>query len=377
MNSSDASRLTALARGGKLLLLAAVAYIAWPYVSDVILLLLLAFLLTTLLLPAVDKLESRLHRRGAAVFVLVGGLLTAIIVFVTRFITGISNEAAMIASDVTSEDVVAFLGTAREWTLARLPEFTRPVAAESWQAMDPERITDSAVTLLASLAKLTAAAGGMFFSGILLVIITSILLYDYRVIRKSIVRLVPNRHLESALRLIAGVEGQTSRYLRGQLTAAATVGLLSMGGLLLLNLFAGANISLVVFLGAVAGLANLIPLAGPILAMAPAIILAVVNNLDNPAALHHHLFGLLPIPSPFFSLDIALVFLLVQQIDNHFVTPRVIGRSVGMHPLAIILALLVGAEAMGPVGMLLAVPVAGTIKVIGAEVMRTRGPVTV
>ena len=124
-------------------------------------------------------------------------------------------------------------------------------------------------------------------------------------------------------------------------------------------------LTLVVFIGIIAGLANLIPLVGPFVGMVPAILIAVMNNLGNEAAIAHKL---IVIPSPFYIFDIILMFIIVQQIDNNIVTPKLIGESVGLHPLMVMIALLIGGTLLGPLGMLLAVPAAGIIKVIGQEI---------
>ncbi len=63
------------------------------------------------------------------------------------------------------------------------------------------------------------------------------------------------------------------------------------------------------------------------------------------------------------------MFTIVQQIDNNFVTPVVVGESVGLHPMAVMLVLLIGGTLLGPLGMLFAVPAAGVIKVILVELI--------
>jgi len=59
--------------------------------------------------------------------------------------------------------------------------------------------------------------------------------------------------------------------------------------------------------------------------------------------------------------------LIVQQIDNNFVTPVLVGESVGLHPIMVMIALLIGGTLIGPLGMLFAVPAAGVLKVIYQE----------
>ena len=74
------------------------------------------------------------------------------------------------------------------------------------------------------------------------------------------------------------------------------------------------------------------------------------------------LFGVLP--SPFFIFDIVLMFLVVQQIEGNLITPALVGKSVGLHPMLVMISLLIGGTILGPLGMLFAVPATGVLKVI-------------
>lgn len=193
------------------------------------------------------------------------------------------------------------------------------------------------------------------------------MLYEYHRFKRTMMTFVPNRYFEMGLRLVRNIEKHVSGYLQGQLLAATSVAILSILGLWLLNTLFNANLSLIIFIGIIAGIANLIPMVGPFAGMVPAILVAVMDNLQNETAISHTLFNFIPIPSPFFILDIILMFIIVQQIDNNLVTPKVVGEKVGMHPMLVIIALLVGANVMGAVGMLVAVPAAGIIRVVFKE----------
>ena len=188
----------------------------------------------------------------------------------------------------------------------------------------------------------------------------------YHDFKRSLVRFIPNKYLEVGLRMIYNIEQQISKYLRGQILAASSVAALSITGLFILNQL-GANITLIVFIGIIAGLANLIPMVGPFIGMIPAILIAIMNNVGSEIALNHQIFNILP--SPFYIFDIILMFIIVQQIDNNFITPLVVGDSVGLHPMAVMLVLLIGGTLIGPLGMLFAIPVAGIIKVISREIV--------
>ena len=167
-------------------------------------------------------------------------------------------------------------------------------------------------------------------------------------------------------RQIYNIEQQISKYLRGQILAASSVSILSILGLLILNK-SGANITLVLFIGVIAGLANLIPMVGPFIGMVPAILIALMNNIGNESAITHQIFSI--VPSPFFILDIIIMFILVQQVDNNFITPLVVGESVGLHPMIVMIVLIIGATLIGPIGMLFAIPTTGVLKVLLREII--------
>ncbi len=94
------------------------------------------------------------------------------------------------------------------------------------------------------------------------------------------------------------------------------------------------------------------------------------NNIGNQAAMGHSIFG--AITSPFYLLDIVLMFLIVQQIEGNLITPALVGKSVGLHPIIVMISLLIGGKILGPLGMLFAVPATGVMKVILTEIAFVR-----
>jgi len=112
-------------------------------------------------------------------------------------------------------------------------------------------------------------------------------------------------------------------------------------------------VSYFIFIGMVAGIANLIPYLGPIVGAVPALTIAIINNPP-------HLGMVL--------LWIGIVFVIVQSIDNSLVSPLVVSKSVNMHPLTVVVAIIIGGNLAGVIGMLFAVPMVGIIKVCISEV---------
>jgi predicted PurR-regulated permease PerM len=141
------------------------------------------------------------------------------------------------------------------------------------------------------------------------------------------------------------VDNVVSKFIRGQLLDGLIVGILSSLGLWIIGL------DFPVLIGMTAGIFNIIPYFGPIIGTVPAVIVGLLSG------------------SPIKALFAVLVLLLVQQLDSAIIAPKVVGESVGLHPVFIILSIIVGGAYFGLLGMLLAVPTAGIIKLL---IMRWR-----
>src|SRR5205085_100322 len=103
-------------------------------------------------------------------------------------------------------------------------------------------------------------------------------------------------------------------------------------------------------LAVIAAVFEIIPVFGPTLAAVPAVIIAFVSG------------------GPIFGLGIAGVYILLQQFENHLIYPLVVTRVVGVPPLLVILALIIGAELAGFLGIILAVPLAATIQELARDI---------
>lgn len=151
--------------------------------------------------------------------------------------------------------------------------------------------------------------------------------------------MVPLRRRQEVLKLGSRINTALTRFIRGQLVVALLVGILSALGFLLIDL----NFALL--MGLVTGIANVIPYFGPIIGGVPVVILGL---LDSPGK----------------ALWAVLVVFVVQQVESGIITPKIVGDSVGIHPVFIILSLFIAAKFFGIVGMLFAVPVAAIIKIL-------------
>ncbi|MEE2876789.1 MAG: AI-2E family transporter [Candidatus Neomarinimicrobiota bacterium] len=349
------------------LVAAGFVWFIWPYVSNVLLIIVFAFLFTTVLLSSVDGLERKIHSRGISVLLITVTVLAGIGIFIGSFISQLSSQAADFSSRVDPTTLTAEFKSLGERFMAALPGFASNMVSSGGDfASTLSSFVNSVVENLAALA---GAVTSFMLNAAMILIFTIILLAEYHSFRKTLVGYISNKYFEVALKLIFNIEKSVSSYLRGQFLSAASVAAMSVIGLLILNL-TGANLTLIVFIGIIAGLANLIPLVGPFVGMVPAILIAFMNNLGSEVSVAHMLFGV--VPSPFYIFDIILMFIVVQQIEGNLITPTLVGKSVGLHPMLVMIALIIGGTILGPLGMLFSVPATGVLKVIGQEIAFVR-----
>ncbi len=320
------------------LVVLAIAFYFFHTIASLVKILIIAALLAYILDPAASRLEARGLNRVVSTLIVFGGIIAILISFVFLILPVVSAESQAIQEGIASGKA-KMLFLQLEQTLQQRLAFL---------GIEEIKLSEKIQSVLSSF-------GNQLFSYLLnavslitnLVIIPFImffLLKDGREIKKNIIRLVPNRYFEFSLNMLYKMDLQLGNYLRGQLMDALIIGLLSIIALWIL----GINYFMVI--GAFAGLANLIPYVGPIAGAIPAIIVSIMQ------------FGDLSMV-----LWIAVAFTIVQLVDNVLVQPLVVAKTVNLHPLIVLLVVIIGGQFFGVLGMLLAVPATGVLKVIGEE----------
>jgi len=142
------------------------------------------------------------------------------------------------------------------------------------------------------------------------------------------------------LNLLHSINNSIGGYIRGQILAVSVVVILAGVGLMLIGMPYAWPI------GVLAGLSNMIPYLGPIIGIGAATIVALAT-----------LGGMSMVTK------VILVFAVIQIVDNVLIQPIVIAKSVDLHPLVILVVVMIGSDLWGIVGMLVAVPATGILKV--------------
>ncbi|HCJ57310.1 AI-2E family transporter [Lutispora sp.] len=175
------------------------------------------------------------------------------------------------------------------------------------------------------------------FNFIIVPVLTFYMLKDSEYFKNQLILILPKSKRNKVLQLFKDIDNVFGKYIRGQIFISSVVGVLTTIALVLIR------VKYSLTLGIFASISNIIPYFGPIIGMIPTIVFAF---LDSPTK----------------ALYAAGAYLLVQQIESGIITPKVIGESVGIHPIYVIMALLVGGKIFGVTGLIIAVPVAAVIK---------------
>jgi len=186
---------------------------------------------------------------------------------------------------------------------------------------------------------LVASSLVILFDIVLSMIIAYYFLKDIEGIKRSALMLAPKRMRNDLINIGRELNEIVTHFIQGQLLTAFIVGLMETIGLFIVQ------VKYPLILGVVGGVANIIPYFGPILGAIPAVAIALLE-------------------SPMKALLTAIVFVIVQQIDNAFISPKIIEGKLGLHPVTTIIAVLIGGEFFGIIGMLVGVPVTAMLKVI-------------
>ncbi|MFN2110142.1 MAG: AI-2E family transporter [Anaerolineae bacterium] len=187
----------------------------------------------------------------------------------------------------------------------------------------------------------TAVVISYTFSLVLAILIipfwTFYMLLDSKKLGQTFVRSIPISIREDVLKIATLIDAVFASYLRGQLVLGLIIGAIS-------TIFFGiAGVQFALILGVIAGIFELIPNIGPILGAVPAILVALAQN-------------------PTLALVTAIYAVVIQQVENIFITPRVLGRSVQLHPVLVMVVLVIGSELGGLVGLFLAPVTTGVLR---------------
>lgn len=200
------------------------------------------------------------------------------------------------------------------------------------------QISSQLTTSTADIFSATIGVFSGFVSAIIILVMTFYMAVKEDGIKNFIVSIIPENHKEYAGSLVLRIQRKIGRWVLGQASLMFTIFALDFIALSILGVPYALTLALL------AGLFEVVPFIGPIVSAVPAILVGLSV-------------------SPLTGLLVLVAYVIVQQFESHIVIPQVMRKAVGLHPIAVILALLIGVKLGGVLGALLSIPVATAINV--------------
>jgi predicted PurR-regulated permease PerM len=289
--------------------------------------------------PLVDRLERRRFSRTSAVTLVFGAMTLGVVLVVIVLVPLLERQISRLIDKLPQ--MVAWVNTVvLPWVAER--------TGYSLDQMNPQQVIDAlrahwqqaggvAATVLSSVSKSGLAIVGFFGTLALVPVVTFYFLRDWDDMMARLRELLPRSVEPTVSQLARESDGVLGAFLRGQLSVMIALGTVYTVGLMAIGL------DLAVLIGMIAGIVSFVPYLGIIVGGGAALIAAAVQFQDW-----------------FHPGMVLLVFVVGQMLEGFVLTPWL----VGLHPVAVIFAILAGGQLFGFLGVLLALPVAAVLMVV-------------
>jgi predicted PurR-regulated permease PerM len=320
--------------------------VAWVliHIRAIILLVVLGILFAAAIEPLVFRLRRRGMSRGQAILTVYAGLIVTLGFVLYLIVPPLVNQATLLIDDIPN-----ILTDLRDQAAASNNEFIRETG---------RRTLNRAIGAYADFRESPSIEGqqaveyatsvvGVVFTIVSTMVVAFYWMTEKAIIKRLVLGLVPLEKRDRAHSLWDEVEFRLGGWTRGQLFLCLVIGLISAIGYYLIGL------DFWLALGIFAGITEIIPFFGPIIGGTAAVMIALTISWQK-------------------ALIVLAFVVALQQLESVFLVPRVMRNAVGMTPLTVILAVLVGGALYGPLGSILAIPIGAAVQVFVQDVLHAR-----
>ncbi len=305
-------------------------------ISGIIISLAVAGIFAIALNPVVTALERRLHiKRGLAVAIIMLVIVAVFAAVIALIIPSIADQAQKLSTNWPSyQQQIKDFASHRGYTQWAYDEFAR------WFSRNSDKVSSNA-------ASATVGLAGGLFSFLTFFIFLVYMLASGRKFVVVLSGLLPRKAWRKQfIEVLHDISSKLGQWLRGQLVLCFIIFAASYLGLSVIGVDYALTLALF------AGLMEAVPMVGAYLGAIPAVMVAVLSG------------------SPLKGLIVAIFFLVIQQVEGSLIVPQVMKKAVGIHPMLILLAALIGAALLGFVGVLIAVPVTAAGSVVVGSIYK-------
>jgi predicted PurR-regulated permease PerM len=306
------------------------------YVRDIIAIVFASIIIAAALSPVIDKMAKHGFPRGITILVSYLLLIAALGVLIYFVLPPAIAQIKQLTEQLPT--YFSYLNN----LISNLRDLGIASNLFNSSQFSPTAVSDFLNNFSTNIFATTRGFISGFTAFLTVLVLTLYLLLDEDGIKKFFVALLPVKQKTQLTNIANKVGEGLGNWLRGQLLLGLMIGILVYIGLSLMGIPYALTLALL------AGVLEIIPIIGPIISAIPAILIALAI-------------------SPTTALVVTIFYILVQELENKLLVPKVMQKTVGLHPVTIIIVLLIGAKLMGTLGILLAVPVTSMIYIILKE----------
>lgn len=313
-----------------------------PFIYDIFITIIISIVLAYTLNPLINKLEKRGVKRLEGVLIIYISILGIFFILAFLIIPKSGREIKRLVTDLPIyfdqlSDLIDSLYSKYYSTLGGLPPMFQGI-----EDVVMENIVKIESVVVEGLKSFVGTIIGMT-SKIINIILTPILTLYFLVDKDHFVKMIkgwiPKKHRKDTIYLATTIDKSLSSFIKGRLLMSLYVGVFTSIMLFIL----GVDFAFVI--GFVTGLFDIVPYIGPAMGFIPAIFFAFIE-------------------SPIKAVWVSILFVVIQWGENNVLAPKIIGENMGIHPLVILLAIIIGGGVFGVFGMIISVPLVAVFKII-------------
>lgn len=306
-------------------------------IITIIILLITSAIIAYLMNPIVNKLERKNIKRPIAILIVYIGIFGLFLSMIFTIGPRIVQEITEFGQKLPSY-ALEFYKIIMKFYKNNLEEINKMSKALNIES--PDKIITSSLNAIKKYSTewiMSFATGltgffGKIFNLVLIPIITFYMLKDKEKFKNFAIKAIPWKKRKEYISVLKEIDDIIGKFIRGQLIVCTFIGVATSIALMIIG------VEFSILIGIFAGIFNIVPYLGPIIGFVPAAIMAL---LDDPIKV----------------IWVAIAIIIIQQTESNFITPKIVGDSVGVHPIIIMVGVILGGAYFGLLGMLFAVPV--------------------
>ena len=315
------------------------AFIIWfLYIERAILTpFILAAIFAYLFNPIVNFISNRIKLPRAVSIIIIYAVIIAVVVIgsisLTKRIFDESSELKQFANTLSKE---------AGHQIAVLPDWAKPAINDTLYSLEKTKLFSSPSDL-----SFFPKAFSKILSFIIFLFSAFYFLKEGKMMRDKLLNFMPNEYKFEVEILLRKINAALGSYLRGQVFLVLLVSATLFIALSILG------VKFALILAIFSGLAEIVPIIGPIVAASVAGIVAFIGGTSN--------FSLVPLQT---AIAVVVIYAVVRQVQDYLVNPYIMGKITKLHPLIILFAVIAGEHIAGILGLILAVPIAGILRIL-------------